>query len=109
MKKGTVGCGWCLLLVLGRARALSAPAPPNNNNNIPSASDGYLGSLSRPAEGMLRAGSPSQNYRVESSEDPPPNEGIPEEHYAYHYPMAGWAGYKDKRWGGYLDHLQGNE
>lgn len=30
---------------------------------------------------------------------------IPEEHYAYDYPMAGWAGYKNERWGGYLDHL----
>jgi len=30
----------------------------------------------------------------------------PDEHYAKDQPMAGWAGYKHERWGGYLDNLQ---
>jgi len=30
---------------------------------------------------------------------------IPDEHYSKDHPMAGWAGYKDPKWGGYLDNL----
>ena len=32
----------------------------------------------------------------------------PDDHYAKHHPGAGWAGYKDPMYGGYLDHLSSN-
>ena len=30
---------------------------------------------------------------------------IPNEHYSKHYPNAGWRGYANLQWGGYLDNL----
>jgi len=30
---------------------------------------------------------------------------IPDEHHAKEHTMAGWAGYKDPKWGGYLENL----
>ena len=30
---------------------------------------------------------------------------IPDEHYSKHYPNAGWRGYANLQWGGYLDNL----
>lgn len=32
----------------------------------------------------------------------------PDDHYAKDHPGAGWAGYKDPMYGGYLDHLSSN-
>jgi hypothetical protein len=51
----------------------------------------------------------SANYLESLPRAPePPNDeqtAIPDEHYSKNHPMAGWAGYKHKRWGGYLDNL----
>mmetsp|Transcript_30269 Transcript_30269/g.61720 ORF Transcript_30269/g.61720 Transcript_30269/m.61720 type:complete len:186 (-) Transcript_30269:470-1027(-) len=35
-----------------------------------------------------------------------PPVSIPEEHYSKDHPMAGWAGYADRRWGNYLENLK---
>ena len=37
------------------------------------------------------------------------DEQIPDEWYAKQNPMAGWAGYKHPKWGGYLDNLSKND
>ncbi len=35
-------------------------------------------------------------------------EETPDDHYSKDHPGAGWAGYKDPMYGGYLDHLSSN-
>jgi len=36
------------------------------------------------------------------------NNDIPDEHYSKNYPNAGWRGYANPQWGGYLDALPSN-
>ena len=36
-------------------------------------------------------------------------EETPDDHYAKEHPGAGWAGYKDPMYGGYLDHLSSSD
>lgn len=36
-------------------------------------------------------------------------EETPDDHYAKDHPGAGWAGYKDPMYGGYLDHLSNSD
>jgi hypothetical protein len=62
----------------------------------------YLESLSPVSKPVLQ----KVLARPHSIDDDADQEGpIPEEHYAYHAPMAGWAGYKHKNWGACLDNL----
>ena len=66
------------------------------------ATSDYLSSLSSASERktMDEAQLPALDQQDE--------EAIPDDHYSKNYPNAGWRGYANPQWGGYLDALPSN-
>ena len=63
--------------------------------------DSYLESLMQPSFGA-ESNASTDNRRNTVVE-------TPDDHYTKDHPGAGWAGYKDPMYGGYLDHLSSSE
>ena len=66
-----------------------------------SASD-YLSTLSSAPGALDEANQQSRISGYDIDDD------IPDEHYSKNYPNAGWRGYANPQWGGYLDALPSN-
>jgi len=67
------------------------------------ATSDYLSSLSSPPESLIEA----QQQSPEAGH----SQGdaiIPDDHYSKEHPNAGWRGYANPQWGGYLDSLPSN-
>lgn len=74
-------------------------------------SNSYLSSLTPPAdnnkEGNGNTRKEPQQYKEEQhGQRTYVREEAPDEWYGKSNPMASWGGWKDARWGGYLDNLQ---
>lgn len=67
------------------------------------AASDYLSTLSSAPEALDEEA--IQQSRI-SADDA--NGDIPDEHYSKDYPNAGWRGYANPQWGGYLDALPSN-
>jgi hypothetical protein len=83
----------------------SFSANPNANNPMFLSSTNYLNSLNPPStDTSVKEGTePSMEEVISNLEEVA--KLTPDEHYAKHHPGAGWAGYKDSKFGGYLDNL----
>ena len=75
---------------------------------VSSLSADYLSSLSRQTSDTTHPSQSGTNAVTGSPNDHLRNDDIPDDHYSKNHPMAGWRGYANSQWGGYLDSLPSN-
>jgi len=73
---------------------LSSLSKKTNTNN-----DSIQQPTTSDSNADIQHGQNNNNMNTNEQDD------IPNEHYSKHYPNAGWRGYENSQWGGYLDNL----